>query len=144
QHAGWAAKAHRRASVHPPFARSDFDSTPVLVGEIKINASSMLGDADVDGTLGRIKLRPCLKQIELRGDRLRAQRAPGRLVILATQPTAKALAANWPSFPVTVDQEIGKGGAGGGVKELPTRLNLSEHVGLSSGRCLRLHNIGGL
>src|SRR5262249_35432200 len=66
------------------------------------------------------------------------------LVITPPQPAAKALAADGPGFPVTVDQEIGKGGAGGGVKELPTRLNLSEHVGLSSGRCLRLHNIGGV
>jgi hypothetical protein len=30
---------------------------------------------------------------------------------------------------VTIDQEIGKGGAGGGVKQLATRVNLGEHIG---------------
>jgi hypothetical protein len=30
---------------------------------------------------------------------------------------------------VTIHQKIGKGGAGGGVKQLLTRRNLSEHIG---------------
>jgi hypothetical protein len=29
---------------------------------------------------------------------------------------------------VTIHQKIGKGGAGGGVKQLLTRRNLSEHI----------------
>ena len=70
------------------------------------------------------------------------ERASRGFVVVATQPAAKALAADGPGFPMTIDQEIGECGAGGGVKELRTRLNLSEHVGLSSGGCLRLHNIG--
>jgi hypothetical protein len=48
--------------------------------------------------------------------------------VAATQPAAKALAADWPGFPVTIDQQIGKGGAGGGVKQLLTRRNLGEHI----------------
>ena len=102
-------------SVHPPAVRSDFDGTPVLVGEIKIDASGMLGDADVDGALGSVKLRPRLEQIEFRGDRVPAQGASRGLIVAATQPTSKALAADWPGFPVTVDREIGKGGASGGA-----------------------------
>jgi len=57
---------------------------------------------------------------------LSAQR---NLVIAATQPAAKSLAADRPGFPVTIDQEIGIGGAGGGVEELAARPNLGEHVG---------------
>jgi hypothetical protein len=30
---------------------------------------------------------------------------------------------------VAIDQKIGKGGAGGGVKELLTRRKLGEHIG---------------
>ena len=42
---------------------------------------------------------------------------------------AKAFAADGPSFPVPIDLDIGKGRAGGGVKQLVTRLNLGEHRG---------------
>jgi hypothetical protein len=101
----------------------------VIVGEIKIDAMRILGEADMDGALRRLKLRPRFEQIELRGNRLPGQGASRGLVIAATQPTAKALAPDRPGFPVTIDQEIGKGGAGGGVKELLTRRNLGEHVG---------------
>jgi hypothetical protein len=100
----------------------------VIVGEIKINVACLLGDADMDRALGSVKLRPHLEQIELQGDCCRAQGARG-LVIAATQPTAKALAADGPGFPVTIDQEIGKSGAAGGVKERLTRRNLGEHLG---------------
>jgi hypothetical protein len=59
----------------------------VLVGEIKIDVAVVLGDADVDGALGSVKLRPRLEQIELRADRLPdgffafdSSRHPDRLV----------------------------------------------------------------
>ena len=57
------------------------------------------------------------------------QGASRGLVVTATQPAAKALAADWPRFPVTINQEIDKGGAGGGVKEFATCRNLGEHDG---------------
>jgi len=80
----------------------------------------MFGDADMDGAFGGIKLRPRFKQIELRGDRGRAQGASRGFVVAATQPAPKTFAADWPSLPVTIDQEIGKGGAGGGMKDRHT------------------------
>jgi len=42
-----------------------FDGAPLLVGEIKINVAVVLGDTDVDGALGSIKLCPGLEQIDL-------------------------------------------------------------------------------
>ena len=60
---------------------------------------------------------------------MRAQSASRGLVIAAPQPAAKALAADRPGFPVAIDQEIGIGGAGCGVKQPATRRNLGEHVG---------------
>ncbi len=109
----------------------------MFVGEIKKDVAVVLGDADVDGALGSVKLRPRFEQIELRGYHLRPQSASRGLVIAPTQPAAKALAADWPAFPVTIDQEIGKRGAGGGVKEIATRRNLGEHVGCrQAGACV--------
>jgi hypothetical protein len=101
----------------------------MLVGEIKVDAAVVLGDTDVDGALGGVKLSPRLEQIELRGYRLPAQDASRGFVVAATQPAAKALAADWPGFPVAIDQEIGEGGASGGVKQPTTRRNLGEHLG---------------
>jgi hypothetical protein len=101
----------------------------VVVGEIKIDASCLLGDADVHGTLGSVKLRPRFEQFELRSHRLGAQGASRRLVIAATQPVPKALAADGPGFPMTIDHEVRIRDAGGGVKQLITRPSLGEHVG---------------
>jgi hypothetical protein len=97
--------------------------------EIEMDVSCILGEADVDGALGRVKLRPRFEQIEILGDRLRAYGASRGLVVAPTQPGAKALAADWPCFPVTIDQEIGERGAGGGVEQLATRRDLGEHGG---------------
>ena len=77
----------------------------------------------------RVELRPRLEQIELRANRLGAQRTSGGLVIATPQPAAKSLAPDWPGFAVTIDQEIGIDGAGGGVKELAARPKLGEHDG---------------
>jgi hypothetical protein len=101
----------------------------VIVGEVKIDATRILGEADMDGALRSVKLRARLEQIEFRGKRLPGQGASRDLVIAATQPAPKALAADGPGFPVTIHQKIGKGGAGGGVKQLLTHRNLGEHVG---------------
>jgi hypothetical protein len=75
----------------------------MVVGEIKKDVAVVLGDADVDGALGGVKLRARFKQIEFRGDRWPAQRASRGLVIAATQPAPKALAADGPGFPVAID-----------------------------------------
>ena len=83
----------------------------------------------MDCALRRIELRPRLEQIELRPNRLGAQRTSGGLVLAAPQPAAKSLAPDWPGFSVTIDQEIGIGGAGGGVEELAARPKLGEHGG---------------
>jgi hypothetical protein len=52
------AEARRRASDHPPTVRADVDRAPVFIGEVKIDVSGMLGDADVDGAFWSIELRP--------------------------------------------------------------------------------------
>src|SRR5262249_30556863 len=64
QHPSRAAEADRRTSDRPPSVGSDLDGTPMLIGEIEIDVSSMLGDADVDRALESIKLRPRFQQIE--------------------------------------------------------------------------------
>jgi hypothetical protein len=129
QHPGPPAEAHRRVSGYPPASGSDLDRPPALVGEIEIDATGMLGDPDMDRTLGRIELGAGLEQVERRTDRCRAQGLPGGLVMSALQPGPQALASDRPGFPVTVDQQIGKGGAGGGVKELDRRRRSEEPVG---------------
>ncbi len=96
-------EAHRRAADYPPAIGSDFDGTPVIVGEIKIDATRILGEADMDGALRSVKLRARLEQIEFRGNRLPGQGASRDLEIAATQPAAKALAADGPGFPVTIN-----------------------------------------
>ena len=62
-------------------------------------------------------------------DLRRARGTPGRLVIAAPQPGPKPLAADGPGFSVTIDHDIGKCHAGGGVKQLLTQRHLGEHVG---------------
>jgi hypothetical protein len=57
-----------------------------------------------------------------------ARRLPGRLVMAAAQPTAQPLAAYGPGFPVAIDRDVGKGGAGGGVKQLARQPNRGEHI----------------
>src|SRR5262249_56468191 len=101
-------------------------------------------DAGVDAALGRIELRPRLEQIELRGYRLPTQGVSRGFVIAATQPAAKLLAANGPGFSVTVDRDICKCGASGGVKQLLTWRHIDEHIGGWLGRRLAVdHRIVG-
>jgi hypothetical protein len=40
---------------------SDVDGAPALISEIEIDVAGMLGDADVDGALGTVELRPRLE-----------------------------------------------------------------------------------
>ena len=47
-----------------PSIRSNVDGAPVLIGEIEIDVSGMLGDADVDRPLGAVELSPRFEQIE--------------------------------------------------------------------------------
>jgi hypothetical protein len=80
QEASLAVEAHRRAADYPPAVGSEFDGTPVIIGEIKIDATRILGEADMDGALRRLKLRPRFEQIELRGNPEQA------LSVLAASP----------------------------------------------------------
>src|SRR5262249_61529446 len=61
QHARWSAEAHWRASDHAPSIGSDVDGAPLLISEIEIDVAIMLGDADVNGTLQTVELRPRLE-----------------------------------------------------------------------------------
>ena len=61
---GWPAEADRRTSKHAPSIGSDLDRAPLLIGEIEIDVAGMLGDADMNGTLRSVELRPRLEQIE--------------------------------------------------------------------------------
>jgi hypothetical protein len=123
------AEAHWRRSDHAPSAGANFYGAPALIGEVKINVSGMLGDADMDRPLRGVKLCPGLEQIERRPDRFGAQGLTGLLVIATSQPGPKAFAANRPGLPLTVDQEIGKCGVRGGVKQLAAHWRVDEHVG---------------
>ena len=78
-------------SDHAPSVGPDLDRTPGSIGEIEIDAAVVLGDADMDRPLGTIELRPRLEQIERRRERCCARGVPGRLVVAAPQPGAKAL-----------------------------------------------------
>ncbi len=49
---------------HPPSVRSDVDGAPVLIGEIEIDVSGMLGGADVDCPFRTVELRPRFEQVE--------------------------------------------------------------------------------
>jgi hypothetical protein len=100
----------------------------VSSAKVKINLTGMLGDADMHRSLRAIKLCPRLKQIEHRPDRLGAQRCAGLLIVAPPQSGPEPFAANGPGLPVTVDQEIGKCGAGGGVKQLASDREVDEHT----------------
>src|SRR5262249_30492370 len=94
QHPGWPAEMDRRTFDDQPSVGSDLDGAPMLISEIEINVSSMLGDADVDSALGSIELRPRFQQIECRTDFSCARGLPSLLVIPTPQPGSKPLAPN--------------------------------------------------
>ena len=55
---------HWRASKHSPAVGANRNGAPMLIGKIKIEPASMLGDARIDRALGTIKLRAGFEQIE--------------------------------------------------------------------------------
>ena len=122
QHAGRPAEAHRRLCNDPPALWADLDRPPGAIGEIEVDVALVLGDADMDRPLGAVELRPRLEQIERRVERRSARgvaRSPRNSAAAARR--RKRSAADRPGLAVTVDHEIGKGGAGGGVKQLDAR-----------------------
>src|SRR5262245_8578768 len=127
QHARWPAEAHWRASDHSPPAGTNLDGAPTLVRKVKVNVAGMLGDADVDRPLRGVELSLRLEQIERRPDRLGAQGLTSLLIMATSQPGPKPFAADGPGLPLTIDQDIGKCGACGGMKQRATRLHVHEH-----------------
>ena len=56
QHTWRPAEPHWRTFEHAPAIGSNLNSTPVLIGKIKIDAIRPLSDADTDRPFGSIKL----------------------------------------------------------------------------------------
>src|SRR6516165_5207743 len=92
-----------------------------------------LGEAERDLALRTIELGLCLKHIEGCVQRRRARRIPGALVVLLAQPALKALAAQRPGFPVSIDEKVGKAGAVACVKEPGGRCDIEEDVRAAHG-----------
>ena len=101
----------------------------MLVGQIQIDATSMLRDAHVNGPLRAIELSAGFEQIESRPDRLAARGVAGGFVVPTPQPGPKAGAANGPGFSVPIDHEIGKCRAVGRVEQLCADRQVDEHGG---------------
>jgi hypothetical protein len=99
-----AARFRTRAIVRSQdaAAHSQLAATPVVIGEIEIDVSSMLGDADVDRALGSINYARASSQS--RAERISAavgdSRSPDNSGA-ATSP--EPLATNWPRFSVALD-----------------------------------------
>jgi hypothetical protein len=100
-----------------PSVRPYLDGSPIVVGEVEIDAAVVFGDSDMNRALRGVKLGARLKQIERRPDCLRARRAASLLIVSTSQPMPKLPAANGPGFTVAVDHEIGESGAVGVVKQ---------------------------
>ena len=64
QHTRGSTEPHWRASEHSPAVGANRNGAPMLIGKIKIEPASMLGDARIDRALGTIKLRAGFEQIE--------------------------------------------------------------------------------
>ena len=131
------AEAHGRTFNDPPSVRSDIDGAPVLIGEIEVDVSGMLGGADVDCPFRAVELRPRFEQVERRPDLRCARGLPGRLVIATAQPGPKPFAADRPGFSVALDDDIGKCGADSGVKQLLTPRDVDEHIARQALGCRR-------
>src|SRR5436190_24358663 len=71
----------------------------------------------MDDTFKPVEMRLRLDHVKRRLQRLRTRRAFCRLEEAAREPTAKALGADRPSFPVTVDIKVGKACAVRGVEQ---------------------------
>src|SRR5262249_17349242 len=106
---------------------------PELIRQIEVNQAVLLGEADRDFALRTIELALRLQHIERCVQRGRARRIPGPFVIVLAQPALKALAAERPGFPMAVDDEISKAGAGACVKEPGGRCDIEEDVRAAHG-----------
>jgi hypothetical protein len=73
---------------------------------------------DVNGALRPIELGPGFEEIEGRSDSLGARGPAGRLIVLMPQPVPEPGATNGPGFAVSIDLDIRKCGAAGGVEQL--------------------------
>jgi hypothetical protein len=91
----------------------------------------LLSGADVDRALRAIKLRPRFQQIQRCANLGCARGLPCRLVIAALEKGPKPLAADGPSLSVAGEDDIGKCGATGGVKQLLTLHDVAKHFRLS-------------
>ena len=86
----------------------------------------------MDRSLRSIKLRARFEQIERRAECSWAQRCSGCLVVAVAQPCSKSFAANGPGLTMTLNEDVGISGAGGGVEELATQARADEHGGVFS------------
>ncbi len=60
---GGLLEAYRQLRHGPPAVGTDLGRPPGGVGEIEVDVTLMLGDADIDHPLGALELRPHLEQI---------------------------------------------------------------------------------
>ena len=120
--------AHGWAFDDLPPIRSDVDGAPVLIGEIEIDVSGMLGCTDMNGALWPVELRPGFQEIQRRADGRCARGLPSRLVMAAAQPAAEPLTAYRPGFPVVIDRDVGKRGSSRRVKQLAAQPNCGEYI----------------
>jgi hypothetical protein len=81
---------------------SDFNASPLVVGEIKIDAASMLGDTNVDRSFRSVKLSSGFQMIDGHPDYVRAEGVASRLVMLTSQPGSKVGAPNGPGLSVSI------------------------------------------
>jgi hypothetical protein len=129
QHAGLPAKPYRRTTDDLPSVGSDFDGAPEVIAKVQIDAAFMRSGADVNDALRPIELGPGFEEIERRPDRRGARGPAGRLVVLMPQPVPEPSASNGPGLAVTIDLDIGKCGAAGGVEQLRADGKVCEHFG---------------
>jgi hypothetical protein len=66
----------RRGCDHAPSLGADLDRPPALIGKVEVDASGMLGDAEIDRPLEGIELGAGLEQVQGRADRRRDQASP--------------------------------------------------------------------
>jgi hypothetical protein len=86
QHTRRSAESDHWGGDDPPPVWVNFDGTPLLVGEIKIEATLLLGDLHVNPPSRRIELSLGFQRIESRPERRWRWGAAGRWIIAAPQP----------------------------------------------------------
>jgi hypothetical protein len=99
----------------------------MLVGEIQIKAAVLLGAPHVNTAPRRIELSLGFERIKSRPERRWRWGSACRVVVAAPEPRPEPEAAHWPGFPVTVDHEIGKGGAVRCMEQLRAGSRFEKH-----------------